>query len=104
MKLKVGDPVLITGYAHFEKAEVVAIKNGAYHLNNQMVINSDFDNLVRSNMKAEAWNEDKYNYLKARYLIPVKLSTIQRHWRSLSDEEALALFNKLNHIIKRHNL
>ena len=96
---------MVTGFAHFEKAEVIEInKKGEITLNNHMVINSRYQNLVRSGMTAEPWDEDKYNYLRANYLIPDKISSIQRHWKSLSQQDKIALFNKLSKIVEKYNL
>jgi len=104
-QLKVGDPVLVTGFAHFEKAEVVKVdKNGAITLNNRMVIDNNYKNLVRSTMTAEAWDEDKYDDLRSNYLIPDRISSIQRHWKSLKKEDRIALFNKLSRIVEKFNL
>lgn len=104
-QLKVGDPVLVTGFAHFEKAEVVSIdKKGAITLNNRMVIDNNYKNLVRSTMTAEAWDEDKYEDLRSNYLMPDRISSIQRHWKSLKKEDRVALFNKLTRIVEKFNL
>lgn len=104
-QLKVGDPVLVTGFAHFEKAEVVSIdKKGAITLNNRMVIDNNYKNLVRSTMTAEAWDEDKYDDLRSNYLIPDRISSIQRHWKSLKKDDRIALFNKLSRIVEKFNL
>lgn len=104
-QLKVGDPVLVTGFAHFEKAEVVSIdKKGAITLNNRMVIDNHYKNLVRSTMTAEAWDEDKYEDLRSNYLMPDRISSIQRHWKSLKKEDRVALFNKLTRIVEKFNL
>lgn len=102
-KLEIGDPVLVTGFGHFEKAKVVSIKKGLILLDNNMQIDRSFNNVTRSQMKAQAWDEDEYNFLKAKTLMRQELSAIQRNWNNLGKEETIALYNKLSKIVDKYS-
>ena len=65
MKLNIGDPVLVTGPAHFEKAEVIERSKGIYTLNNQMKITKDLSIIGNSRFKVTPFNDEEYDYLLA---------------------------------------
>lgn len=103
-KLKVGDHILITGPAHYEKATVIQVEKNVVTLDNQMKIDHGFNNITRTNMVAEPWDQDKFDILHAKRRIDPEIFAIQRNWRRLPDEDIVALEHKLNKILNKYNL
>lgn len=99
MKLNIGDSVLVTGPAHFEKAEVIERSNGVYTLNNQMKITKDLSIIGKSRFKVSPFDQEEYDYLIAVNQIPRQLSIIKEKMdKGLKRESVLRIHNKLKSI------
>ena len=103
-KLKVGDLILITGPAHYEKATVIKVEKNVVTLDNQMKIDHEFNNLTKTSMVAEPWNQDKFDILHAKRMMEPWLFAIQSGWRELTDEAIVAIEHKLSKIIEKYNI
>lgn len=103
-RLQIDDLVLVTGPAHYEKAKVKDISKGIITLDNNMKIDRDFNNLSKSIMKAEPYDDDKFNFLHASSVMEKKINAIQRNWKKLNQEEIISLNNKIDRILTRFNL
>ena len=103
-KLKVGDPILITGPAHYEKATVIKVEKNVVTLDNQMKIDHEFNNLTKTSMVAEPWDQDKFDILHARSKIESRIFAIQKGWRELTDEAIVSIEHKLSKIIEKYNI
>ena len=103
MKLNIGDPVLVTGPAHFEKAEVIERSKGIYTLNNQMKITKDLSIIGNSRFKVTPFNDEEYSYLLAVNQIPRQLSIIKEKMdKGLAKESILKIHQKLKNIITKY--
>lgn len=103
MKLNIGDPVLVIGPAHFEKAEVIERSKGIYTLNNQMKITKDLSIIGNSRFKITPFNNEEYNYLLAVNQIPRQLSIIKEKMdNGLAKESILKIHQKLKNIITKY--
>lgn len=103
MKLNIGDPVLVTGPAHFEKAEVIERSKGIYTLNNQMKITKDLSIIGNSRFKVTPFNDEEYSYLLAVNQIPRQLSIIKEKMdKGLAKEPILKIHQKLKNIITKY--
>lgn len=103
-KLQVDDLVLVTGPSYYDKVKVISVEKGRITLDNQMVIDHNYNNLVRSQMKAEPWDEEKFNILHASHIIPKIIHSMDRNWKSLKDEDKVALSSKLERIMGKFNI
>lgn len=103
-KLKVGDPILITGPAHYEKATVIKVEKNVVTLDNQMKIDQEFNNITKTSMVAEPWDQDKFNILHAKRMMDPEIFAIQRGWNRLPDEYIVAIEHKLRKILEKYNL
>lgn len=103
-KLQVGDPILITGPAHYEKATVIKVEKNVVTLDNQMKINHEFNNLTKTVMVAEPWDQDKFDILHAKRMMESEILAIQKGWRRLPDEAIVAIEHKLSKIMEKYNL
>lgn len=103
-KLQVGDLVLITGPSHYDKATVISVEKGRVTLDNRMVIDHSYHNLVRSQMQAKPWDEDSFNLYHANQKIPKILSSMQRNWKDLPDDKRLLFCSKLEHLMEKFNI
>lgn len=102
--MKVGDPILITGPSHYEKATVIKVEKNVVTLDNQMKINHEFNNLTKTPMVAEPWDQDKFNILHAKRMMDPEILAIQRGWMKLPDDAIVAIDHKLSKILKKYNL
>lgn len=103
MKLNIGDSVLVTGPAHFEKAEVIERSKGIYTLDNQMKITNDLNVIGNSRFKVTPFDDEEYNYLLAVNQIPRQLSLIKEKMdQGLSRESILKIHHKLKSLITKH--
>lgn len=103
-KLQVNDLVLVTGPSYYDKVKVISVEKGRVTLDNQMVIDHNYNNLVRSQMKAEPWDEEKFDLLHASHIIPKILYSMERNWKSLGDKEKIALSSKLERVMEKFNI
>lgn len=105
-KLQLDDLVLITGPAHYEKAKVVKVdrKTGVITLDNQMQITQDYKNITRTQMKAEPWDEGKFEFLHANSLFEANLRTLVQHKTHLQPEAIISINNRLEKWIQKYNL
>lgn len=89
-KLKVGDPVLIKGPAHLEKALVEKVEKGFYLLDNQLKINQDLkiEGLSKgSQLKVMPFDEAEYQYGISLMKISRYLSEIKDNYKFIKDKE-----------------
>lgn len=105
-KLQVGDPVLVTGPAHYEKATVIKVdkKTGVVTLDNQMQITQSFDNLSRTQMKAELFNQEKMDFLHANSLFEANIRTFLRYKDQLPKEAIVSINHKLEKWLAKYNI
>ena len=105
-KLQIDDPVLVTGPAHHEKAKVIKVdkKTGIVTLDNQMQITHDYNNISRTHMKAEPWDENKFEYLHANTLFESNIRTFLRYKDQLPPEAIITINTKLKKWLTKYNL
>lgn len=105
-KLQVGDFVLITGPAHYEKATVIQVdkKTGAVTLDNQMQITQSFDNISKTLMKAEPFDQEKLDFLHANSLFDVNMRTFLRYKDQLPKEAIVSINSKLEKWLQKYNI
>lgn len=105
-KLQIDDPVLVIGPAHHEKAKVIKVdkKTGVVTLDNQMQITHDYNNVSRTQMKAEPWDEDKFEYLHAHALFESNIRTFLRYKDQLPAEAIITINNKLEKWLNKYNI
>ena len=100
--MKVGDFVLVTGTAFFEKAEIVERKKGIYTLSNG--IKTDFNlNPINSKLKIEKFNEQKYAELTADGEISRAFTALKKmvDRKSISGAQKVYLATKLNKLLNK---
>lgn len=104
--LKLNDLVLVTGHAHYEKAKVIKVdsKTGIVTLDNQMQITQDYMNVSKTQMKAEPWDEEKFEYLHASQLFNMNLNTLMRQKDQLPSDALVSINHKLEKWISKYNL
>jgi len=105
-KLQIGDPVLVTGPFHYEKAVVIEIdkKTGALILDNHMRITQNFDNLSKTQMKAEPFDQDKLDFLHANSLFDSNINTLLKYKEDLPKEAIISINSKLEKWLKKYNI
>lgn len=105
-KLQVDDLVLVTGPSHHEKAKVIKVdkKTGVVTLDNQMQITHDYNNISKTQMKAEPWDEDKFEYLHALGLFGSNIRTLLRYKDKLPAEAIITINNKLEKWLNKYNI
>lgn len=91
---KVGDLVLVTGTAHFEKAEIITRKKGIYTLNNGIKMDRTLKPL-NSKCKIREFHESEYEFLLCQREIPRFLKTIGDNFKACPHDTALKLSKKL---------
>ena len=105
-KLQVDDLVLVTGPSHHEKAKVIQVdkKTGVVTLDNQMQITHDYNNISKTQMKAEPWDEGKFEYLHALGLFGSNIRTLLGYKDQLPAEAIIAINNKLEKWLNKYNI
>ena len=101
-KLKVGDPVLITGSFHYDKALVEKIEKGVVYLNNGMKIDHNYQNLQRSECTAQPWDEAEWEYQRAMHSYKSNLTIIRDNFPTLEKPYAIGINQKLEKIINKY--
>ena len=104
MKLKEGEVVLVTGPAHYEKATVIKVEKNKVTLDNQMQITHEFENLTKTQMKAEPWDQEKFDFLHAKAFFETNLRTLIKYKNDLPEEAVISINNKLEKWINKFNL
>ncbi len=95
-KLQVGDYVLVTGPSHYEKATVISVEKNQFTLDNHMVIDKHYNNMVKSSMTAEPWDEEKFTVLRAEHQFIGQLHKLEENFRyKMTKEQKVKVFNKL---------
>lgn len=105
-RLKVGDPVLITGPFHYEKAIVIDInkKSGVLTLDNQIRITQNFEVLSKTSMKAEPFDQEKMDFLHANSLFEANMKTLIRYKEDLPKEAIITINSKLEKWLQKYNI
>ena len=103
-KLKIGNPVLITGPFHYEKATVISIEKGVITLSNNMKIDRDYKNVTKSNYQAQPWDEHEFEYQKAYHSLCSLLDKYQNSFRKLDKDSLILTYNKLIKLANKINL
>lgn len=99
--MKVGDLLLVTGPAFFEKTSIKSKEKGVYLLENGIKIDNTMKPL-NSKYQIEKFNEDKYKLLKASRVVNRGIEKIYAKVKEgLSEEETLFLAGKLKRILKK---
>lgn len=104
MKLKEGDAVLVTGPSHYEKAKVIKVEKNKVTLDNQMVITHDYENIVKTQMKAEPWDQEKYDQLHASAFFDSNLRTLLRYKADLPKDAIVTINAKVEKWLNKFNL
>lgn len=105
-KLQIDDLVLVTGPAHHEKAKVIKVdkKTGIVTLDNNMQITQDYNNVSRTQMTAEPWDEDKFEFLHANSLFEANIRTFLRYKDQLPEEAIISINKKLEKWLQKYNI
>ena len=105
-KLQVGDPVLVTGPAHYEKAMVIKVdkKTNIVTLDNQMQITHDYKNITRTQMKAEPFDQEKLDFLHANSLFEANIRTFLRYKEQLPKEAIVSINQRLEKWLVKYNI
>lgn len=105
-KLQVGDPILISGPSHYEKAIIVKIdkSSGIITLDNQMRIDREYNNLSKTSMRAEPFDQDKFDFLHANSLFDSNIRTLLSQKSQLPEEAVIAINSRLEKWIQKYNL
>ena len=105
-KLQIDDPVLVIGPAHHEKAKVIKVdkKTGVVTLDNNMQITHDYNNVSKTQMKAEPLDEDKFEYLRAHALFESNIRTFLRYRDQLPAKAIITINNKLEKWLNKYNI
>ncbi len=105
-KLQVGDFVLVTGPSHYEKATVIKVdkKTGVVTLDNQMQITQGFDNISRTQMKAEPFDQEKLDFLHANSLFEANIRTFLRYKDELPREAIVTINSRLEKWLQKYNI
>lgn len=99
--MKVGDLLLVTGPAFFEKTYIKSKEKGVYILENGIKIDRSLTPL-NSKYKVEKFDDEKYRLLKAKRVVDrglEKISTLVKE--GISDEDIIFLAGKVKRILKR---
>lgn len=100
--MKVGDLLLVTGQAFFEKTTVKDRKKGIYYLENGIQIDRDFHPL-NSKYKVEPFDDEKYSVLTAGRVLTrgiEKLSSLNKEGIKNPDLIKYAA-NKITRILEK---
>lgn len=105
-KLQIDDLVLVTGPSHHEKAKVIKVdkKTGIVTLDNQMQITHDYNNISKTQMKAEPWDESKFEYLHARSLFGSNIRALLGYMDQLPAEAIITINNKLEKWLNKYHI
>ena len=105
-KLQVGDLVLITGPAHYEKATVIKVdkKTGMVTLDNQMQITQNYENISKTKMKAEPFDQEKLDFLHANSLFDANIRTLLRYKDQLPKEAIVSINSRLEKWLQKYSL
>lgn len=103
-KLKVGDPVLITGSFHYDKALVTKVEKGLITLNNGMQIDQDYYNVKKSECTAQPWDEAEWEYERAIHSYKSNLTCLRDNFSALEKPYAIEVNKKLEKIINKYGL
>lgn len=99
--MKVGDLLLVTGPAFFEKTSIKSKGKGVYILENGIKIDRYLTPL-NSKYQIEKFDDEKYRLLKAKRVVNrglEKISTLVKE--GISDEDTIFLAGKVKRILKR---
>lgn len=103
-KLKIGDPVLITGPFHYEKATVISIEKGVIALSNNMKIDRNYQNVTKSSYQAQPWDEHEFEYWKAYSSLGSLLDKYQTYFRKLGKDDLVLVYHKLIKLANKVNI
>ena len=105
-KLQIGDFVLVTGPSHYEKATVIKVdkKTGAVTLDNQMQITQKFENLSKTQMKAEPFDQEKFDFLHANSLLEANIRTFLRYKDELPKEAIIMINSRVEKWMQKYNI
>ena len=103
-KLKVGDPVLIIGPFHYEKATVISIEKGIIALSNNMKIDRNYQNVIKSSYQAKPWDEQEFEYWKAYSSLSSLLDKYQTYFRKLGKNDLVLVYHKLIKLANKVNI
>lgn len=99
--MKVGDLLLVTGPAFFEKTSIKSKEKEVYILENGIKIDRSLTPL-NSKYQVEKFDDEKYRLLKAKRVVNrglEKISTLVKE--GISDEDTIFLAGKVKRILKR---
>lgn len=102
MKLKEGDPLLVIGHSHFEKAHVINVKKGVITLNNQIKVDNTLKVLNNSKFEVKPFDQTEYDHLISKSEIPKLLSKITSSYQNLPSSSMIMVKHKLERIIKKY--
>lgn len=106
VKLKVGDPLLIKGPAHLEKAQIEKVDKDNYYLDNGLKLTKDLviDGLSKgSQLKVTLFDETEYKYGISLMKISRYLSEIRDNYKFIKDQEkVIKLAEKLERIHSKY--
>lgn len=103
-KLQVGDFVLVVGPSHYEKATVIKVDKTSVTLDNNMKIDQEYNNMVKSQLEAKPWDEAEFEYLHTMHRYKTNLASIQNGFLQLSREDRISVNNKLEKILTKYNI
>lgn len=99
--MKVGDLLLVTGPAFFEKTPIKSKEKGVYTLENGIKIDRHLTPL-NSKYQVEKFDDEKYRLLKAKRVVNRGLEKISILVKEgISDEDTIFLAGKVKRILKR---
>lgn len=99
--MKVGDLLLVTGPAFFEKTSIKSKEKGVYILENGIKIDRYLTPL-NSKYQVEKFDDEKYRLLKAKRIVNQGLEKISILVKEgISDEDTIFLAGKVKRILKR---
>lgn len=99
--MKVGDLLLVTGPAFFEKTSIKSKEKGVYLLENGIKVDRSLKPL-NSKYQIEKFDNEKYRLLKAKRVVNrgiEKISSIIKE--GISDDDTIFLAGKVKRILKR---
>lgn len=102
MKLKVGDYVLATAFAYFEKCLITSIDGNTAVLENGIKFNTKTWEPKNSKCKLEVFDQGIYDMLVARLELPKMVLALQTLVASnkLADTEVIMIHRKISKIVK----
>lgn len=105
-KLIVGEPLLVKGPSHIEKALVKSIEKDLYILDNGLKINSSLEikqGINNSKFIVTPFDEVEYNYEISKLKISRYTNLILSNYKDLKDNVAvIRIANKLEKICNRY--